>query len=199
MVDDAKAGNDQSMQEVNVKQAVLPINKDEATKKGIVTQHAEEMDECLGKRRPEHLAEAVCAATSAKAPRFNKQAAEQVGTAPRRGAPVMDGVIKEDELYIGRGWNKFSLPASKWSNPFKIGRDGDRQQVIQKFRNHLASNDLLWESLPELQHKVPRCHCEPGQPCHADVLVEAYQHRDKRRFVTPLTAKNFLRPRGSGM
>ena len=35
------------------------------------------------------------------------------------------------DVYIGRG--------SKWGNPFKIGEDGDRHEVIQKYRDYILN------------------------------------------------------------
>lgn len=77
-------------------------------------------------------------------------------------------------------WNKHALPPSnavyvgrpsKWGNPFVIGRDGDRAQVIDKYRNWLMANPVLMSALHELRGKDLVCWCAP-QPCHADVLME---------------------------
>lgn len=67
------------------------------------------------------------------------------------------------DVYIGR--------PSKWGNPFVIGRDGDRDTVIAKYREHLLSDPDLLAALPELKGKVLGCWCKP-QPCHGDVLEE---------------------------
>lgn len=65
------------------------------------------------------------------------------------------------DLYIGRG--------SIWGNPFKIGRDGDRAEVIRKFEEYLAASPALIARLPELLGKRIACFCAP-QACHGDVL-----------------------------
>ncbi len=39
---------------------------------------------------------------------------------------------------------------SKWGNPFQIGRDGDREQVIEKYEIHLRRRPDLLAALPEL-------------------------------------------------
>lgn len=67
------------------------------------------------------------------------------------------------EVYIGRG--------GKWGNPFVIGKDGDREVVIKKYKEYLLSNKELLESLKELEGKVLGCYCKP-YGCHGDVLVE---------------------------
>ncbi len=70
------------------------------------------------------------------------------------------------DVYIGR--------PSKWGNPFSIGKDGNRKQVIEKFRRWIyTSNDAkeLRKQLPELEGKVLGCWCAP-KSCHGDVYVE---------------------------
>jgi hypothetical protein len=67
------------------------------------------------------------------------------------------------DVYIGR--------PSKWGNPFTIGEDGNRKEVIKKYRDYIINNKVLMESLPELKGKVLGCWCSP-LPCHGDVLAE---------------------------
>ncbi len=49
------------------------------------------------------------------------------------------------DVYIGR--------PSKWGNPFNIGRDGTREEVIAKYEKHLKSSGLM-DSIHELKGKV---------------------------------------------
>lgn len=65
-------------------------------------------------------------------------------------------------VYIGRG--------SKWGNPFVIGRDGTREDVIAKYREYLLYSDLALQVI-ELKGKDLVCFCSP-QACHGDVLIE---------------------------
>lgn len=67
------------------------------------------------------------------------------------------------DVYIGRG--------SKWGNPFVIGTDGTREEVIAKYRAYLATRPGLIAALPELSGKVLGCWCSP-KACHGDILVE---------------------------
>ena len=67
------------------------------------------------------------------------------------------------DVYIGR--------PSKWGNPFTIGKDGTREEVIQKYREYLLANKELMKSLPELKDKTLGCWCKP-KACHGDVLIE---------------------------
>jgi hypothetical protein len=58
-----------------------------------------------------------------------------------------------------------------WSNPFKIGRDGNRGKVIEMYRKWIFLRPELLKRLPELRGKRLGCWCAP-QACHGDVLVE---------------------------
>jgi hypothetical protein len=60
---------------------------------------------------------------------------------------------------------------TRWGNPFKVGRDGTRAEVIEKYRAYLLDSPELMAALPELRGKVLGCWCSP-LPCHGDVLVE---------------------------
>lgn len=64
-----------------------------------------------------------------------------------------------NDVYIGR--------PSKWGNPFIIGRDGTRTEVIAKYRNYFSR----YSELHELKGKRLICYCHP-LPCHGDVLAE---------------------------
>ena len=66
------------------------------------------------------------------------------------------------DVYIGR--------PSKWGNPFVIGRDGSREEVVSKYEAYIMNNPELIDDLPELVGKVLGCWCHPLQ-CHGDILV----------------------------
>lgn len=66
------------------------------------------------------------------------------------------------DVYIGR--------PSKWGNPFEIGRDGTREEVIEKYREWVQSQPHLMKALPELSNKTLGCWCHP-KACHGDVLI----------------------------
>lgn len=59
---------------------------------------------------------------------------------------------------------------TKWGNPFVIGKDGTRSEVIRKFEKYLKSKPELMAALPELAGKTLGCWCAP-QACHGDVLL----------------------------
>ncbi len=68
----------------------------------------------------------------------------------------------EYDVYCGR--------PSKWGNPFEVGVDGTRAEVIQKYERWIVTQPELMSSLHELKDKVLGCWCAP-QRCHCEVLV----------------------------
>ena len=59
----------------------------------------------------------------------------------------------------------------KWGNPFAIGRDGTRDEVIAKYRAWILRQPALMAALHELGGKNLVCWCAPER-CHAEVLIE---------------------------
>lgn len=64
--------------------------------------------------------------------------------------------------------------STQWGNPFQVGRDGNAQECVAKFRLYAE------EGLPglgdgydpkSLRGKNLACWCPLDQPCHADVLL----------------------------
>ncbi|RDJ35281.1 MAG: DUF4326 domain-containing protein [Crenarchaeota archaeon] len=66
------------------------------------------------------------------------------------------------DVYIGR--------PSKWGNPFVVGRDGNREEVIVQYEKWILTQTHLLNALHELKGKVLGCWCSP-KACHGDVLV----------------------------
>ncbi|TIL97281.1 MAG: DUF4326 domain-containing protein, partial [Mesorhizobium sp.] len=72
-------------------------------------------------------------------------------------ARIVGKATAPGRVYIGR--------PSKWGNPFVIGRDGSREEVIEKYRAWLASQPELLDALDELGGRDLVCWCAP-QGCH---------------------------------
>jgi hypothetical protein len=70
---------------------------------------------------------------------------------------------KPYDIYIGR--------PSIWGNPYVIGTHGNREEVIEKYREYVLNNPYLMSKLHELKGKTLGCWCSP-LPCHGDVLIE---------------------------
>lgn len=70
------------------------------------------------------------------------------------------------DAYIGRG--------SPFGNPFRIGVDGDREQVLAKYRTYFKrrlTDPKFRDSILSLKDKVLGCWCKPLL-CHGDVIIE---------------------------
>lgn len=85
--------------------------------------------------------------------------------------------IDKDEkydIYIGRG--------STWGNPYAIGVDGDRDEVIRKFSYDFDRGFLNFTKgdLMTLRGKRLGCHCKPSS-CHGDVLASYVNSTDDGR------------------
>lgn len=86
---------------------------------------------------------------------------------------VVNVRVDEFDVYIGRAMPGFA--ASRFANPFRIGPDGSRAQVIARYRQHLdallASDPQATVELESLRGKRLGCWCKPAA-CHGDVLFE---------------------------
>lgn len=79
----------------------------------------------------------------------------------------------EGGVYIGRGFR--GQRASDLANPFRIGKDGNRDRVISKykrlFQRRLKEESGFAGAIERLRGKTLVCWCAP-KPCHGDVIIE---------------------------
>ena len=78
---------------------------------------------------------------------------------------------KPYDVYVGRGKCPRTGKESIWGNPFIIGRDGTRDEVIQKYLEWIIKQPELMARIAELAGKRLGCYCFPAS-CHASILVE---------------------------
>ena len=84
---------------------------------------------------------------------------------------------KEYDAYIGRRGYGYWDTDVYFGNPFEIGKNGTREDVIQKFRDYF--NDRIVKDIEfkrrvlELNGKRLGCFCKP-LACHGDVKVLKY-------------------------
>jgi hypothetical protein len=72
-------------------------------------------------------------------------------------------IIPPGAVYIGR--------PSRYANPFRIGIDGNREEVIRKFESYAikrTEEEPGW--LDPLHGKDLVCSCYP-LPCHGDIVI----------------------------
>jgi len=67
------------------------------------------------------------------------------------------------DIYIGR--------PSKFGNPFEIGKDGTREEVIAKYEKWVLTQPDILKDLPILKDKILGCWCSPNA-CHGDILAK---------------------------
>lgn len=80
------------------------------------------------------------------------------------------------DVYIGEGCCPQTGEPSSWANWFRVGRDGTREQVIERYaerlHEELALGRIHLRDLAALEGKVLGCWCAP-EACHGEVLVAA--------------------------
>ncbi len=87
---------------------------------------------------------------------------------------------KRIQLSRKKGWrmppNTVSVARpTKWGNPVKVGDPGypSSEDAVRWYREHITPQSLMGkDAAVELRGKNLACWCKPGQPCHADVLLE---------------------------
>jgi hypothetical protein len=82
------------------------------------------------------------------------------------------------DVYIGRG--------SPFGNPFRIGDDGDREQVLAKYRTYFKrrlTDPKFRDNIFSLKDKVLGCWCKPLL-CHGDVIVEFLETNENQANST---------------
>jgi hypothetical protein len=74
--------------------------------------------------------------------------------------------------YRKENYDVLIMRPSIWSNPYRIGVDGTREEVLEKFRRRLTEQPFLVQLARErLKGKVLGCCCKP-LACHGDIWVE---------------------------
>ena len=83
---------------------------------------------------------------------------------------VVNICFQKHDSYIGRG--------SKWGNPFIIGKDGNREEVIEKYEKYIRNKPELLKDLIELKGSRLGCFCWPNH-CHGHVLIELIEEMEQ--------------------
>ena len=85
----------------------------------------------------------------------------------------------ESNEYIGRRGvviiekRRYPEKGSIWGNPFKVGKDGTLEEVLEKYEEYICEkiekNKEMKYNLMSLKDKRLGCWCKPNI-CHGDVL-----------------------------
>lgn len=108
------------------------------------------------------------------------------------------GFIGKDKIYIGRKSYRYGLKDSVLRNKFVIGKDGNREEVVQKYRKWLWENiqeklsnkyNKVWNELVRIGKKVLEgenvelvCYCKPLS-CHGDVIVSCIKWMISKGYI----------------
>jgi hypothetical protein len=87
----------------------------------------------------------------------------------------------ENNIYIARRGivildkKRFPPQTSNFANPYKIGKDGTREEVITKYKNYITNklekDEILQKELIMMKGKNLGCWCYP-EMCHGNILLE---------------------------
>lgn len=91
--------------------------------------------------------------------------------------------ISSEAVYIGR--------PSIWGNPFQIGRNGTRADVIAMHRAWLKSQSRLLRRLPDLRGRDLVCFCAP-LACHGHTLLWLANPDLRDPFLHPVSTRGFF-------
>jgi Domain of unknown function (DUF4326)/SNF2-related domain len=92
------------------------------------------------------------------------------GGAPTR---VVNCRYERYDVYIGR--------PGPFGNPWVLGRDGTRDQVIAWYEAWVRTQPALLDQIRGLRGLILGCHCKP-QPCHGDVIARI---ADEQAYPSP--------------
>jgi Domain of unknown function (DUF4326) len=92
--------------------------------------------------------------------------------------PVRVDKSEPYDIFIGR--------PSKFSNPYEMGIDGTRSEVIQKFEKYFRNHPQLEALIEELDGKRISCWCSIDQNCHGDSIISIIKERNKLLILNDL-------------
>lgn len=97
---------------------------------------------------------------------------------------VVNLKYKSYTKYIGRYSKEYQNPrnisTNKFANPYRIGPDGTREDVIAKHKKDFYNNPKLQEAVwNELRGEILGCFCKP-LACHGDTYVEYIENRERQ-------------------
>ncbi|CAN7625575.1 DUF4326 domain-containing protein [Pararhizobium sp. LjRoot238] len=89
--------------------------------------------------------------------------------------------MKRCQKFTARKVGRQSSPSRRYigrpdiyGNPFVIGRDGPRAEVVRKYAEWIVRQPHLMAKLPDLAGKDLVCWCATLR-CHGDVLLDLVQ------------------------
>lgn len=81
----------------------------------------------------------------------------------------LDRPAPGEYVYIGR-----NVGDGYFGNPYIVGRDGDRHEVLMKYKQYFLRRVLtdpeFYHRVQALKGRVLVCHCKP-RDCHGDIIA----------------------------
>lgn len=91
----------------------------------------------------------------------------------------------------GKRYPKFHSP---FANTFKTGRDGTREEVVEKYKvyilQRLEDGKISREDLRGLLGKNLGCWCKPARMCRGDILLEILRDMFEEKEHLPRESEN---------
>lgn len=91
------------------------------------------------------------------------------------------------DVYIGRGLPNHE--ESIWHNPFKVGLNVSRQDVLEQYDTYLTLSKELQAQLSSLQGKTLGCWCvtaeSPEENCHGHIIAAHVEGREWDPILPP--------------
>jgi hypothetical protein len=105
----------------------------------------------------------------------------------------VNGFVGSSKIYIGRGNKSYGVVSSVLQNRFKIDRDGNRDEVVEKYRKWLwvevNKKGEVFDELVRIAKKVKMgekvelvCWCKPLK-CHGDVVKSCIEWMIRENMV----------------
>jgi hypothetical protein len=114
---------------------------------------------------------------------------------PKDGTPLSDPMRHMKTTLVNRHKDKYDVYIGRgtpFGNPYIIGKDGDREEVIQKYLIHfkyqIRNNPKFKEQVDALKGKILGCSCSPKK-CHGDVILQYLDGLDRpsrEEYITSL-------------
>ena len=92
---------------------------------------------------------------------------------------LKEWISDPQNVYIGRKGvvfidnERYPKKDSLWCNPYKITKDNNRKDVLEKYETYIRKkikDENLYEELEKLRSKRLGCWCHP-ESCHGDILL----------------------------
>ena len=83
-------------------------------------------------------------------------------------------MLKQGDIYVGRGSKQRGLLPSFWANRYKVSKFG-RDRAVELHRKEIQEDPQYGRRVHELSGKRLLCHCKPDEKCHAQNIQELFR------------------------